>query len=550
MRRFLCPTQTLVDIFVGVICLALLMVTAIGLPLVWDEPNAILRADKLEKWMTRWCLANPEIGSPWDARVIHDFCPYTTQIEGHPAFYGVVIAAGHAMTRRILPGWMSYRFGPMLLFSIATAACFHRLSKSFGRRGAIFGVAALVTMPRLFAHAHFASIDGPLTSCWMLTWATFEWARQSRWWGPITWGVLLGLTMSCKFTGWAAIAPFLAWAVLYRDRGAGRVCLIGGAVAILTFLDANPPLWADPVAGLNQFLEMNLNRAAHGNNIPTQFLGATYDLDHPLPWYNSLVWTVITVPPASLVFAMTGLVHTLRQADREGSGLLLVFNWAVLVIVRALPISPPHDAERLFLPSFAFLALMCGVGAHAMLGRTAFLTHVGHRFRVLALVIALGTSAVETIWYAPQWLSYYSPIVGGLRGATALGFEPAYYWDGLDDEVINWLKAHVRPEDRVYCQISRDFDELTQRELGLPFKFTSQSRGQCEWYLIQNRPSFWDETDRLTFEFEQPVFSKTIRHPAAGIGPWQLDVPVISVYTNIQFQNASQRVQRNRSSVE
>ena len=34
----------------------------------------------------------------------------------------------------------------------------------------------------------------------------------------------------------------------------------------------------------------------------------------------------------------------------------------------------------------------------------------------------------------PVPLSYFSPIVGGLPGATALGMEPTYYWDGLDSD--------------------------------------------------------------------------------------------------------------------
>jgi 4-amino-4-deoxy-L-arabinose transferase-like glycosyltransferase len=41
-------------------------------------------------------------------------------------------------------------------------------------------VGALVLLPRMFAHAHFASLDGPLTSCWILCWAAFTPQRASR----------------------------------------------------------------------------------------------------------------------------------------------------------------------------------------------------------------------------------------------------------------------------------------------------------------------------------------------------------------------------------
>ena len=51
---------------------------------------------------------------------------------------------------------------------------------------------------------------------------------------------------------------------------------------------------------------------------------------------------------------------------------------------------------------------------------------------MIGILLICGASAVNLRWYAPQWLSYYSLAIGGLPGATALGMEPTYYWDGLD----------------------------------------------------------------------------------------------------------------------
>ena len=82
-------------------------------------------------------------------------------------------------------------------------------------------VVALMLLPRLFAHVHFASFDGPLTSCWILAWAAFAPARES-WRRTVLFGVVLGMTLSSKATGWIAPVPFLVWALLYRDRAAAR----------------------------------------------------------------------------------------------------------------------------------------------------------------------------------------------------------------------------------------------------------------------------------------------------------------------------------------
>ena len=47
----------------------------------------------------------------------------------------------------------------------------------------------------------------------------------------------------------------------------------------------------------------------------------------------------------------------------------------------------------------------------------------------------------------PVPLSYFSPLVGGLPGATALGMEPTYYWDALSPEARRWLAEHTEPPD-------------------------------------------------------------------------------------------------------
>ena len=66
------------------------------------------------------------------------------------------------------------RLGPMLLFLVGSGSDVLRLQREYGVLGGERdGVAALLTMPRVFAHAHFATLDGPVTACWLLAWALF-----------------------------------------------------------------------------------------------------------------------------------------------------------------------------------------------------------------------------------------------------------------------------------------------------------------------------------------------------------------------------------------
>lgn len=165
-------------------------------------------------------------------------------------------------------------------------------------------------------------------------------------------------------------------------------------------------------------------------------------------------------------------------------------------------------------------------------------------------------------WYAPQWLSYYSPIIGGLRGADAAGMEATYYWDALDADVLDWLHRHTRDDETIEFA-SGSMENLTlmrrwgvlrrgvasrgaERHPGAP-GFPTERSGTAgadprRWYVIQRRPTFWTPQDRWLAEHERPAFSKTIRPPSWGFGPWRLDVPLILIYSAEQRDRAAAAV--------
>lgn len=552
------------SVLLAVLCASALLVTSPGLPMVWDEGDAIVRAERIpQEWQ------------------------YTTRREGHPAFYGMVIAAG----RWVSAGWLrpldAARFGPMMLFGLAAGAMFWRICREYSAAAAVGAVAALMLLPRMFAHAHFALMDGPLTSCWVLAWAAFPTggrgaSARARWPGAILWGIALGMTFSCKATGWIAPLPFIAWVALYRDRAAARALAVGLPLAAATFFVLNPPLWHDPLHGWVEFFDLNLHRAERlGLNIPIQFLGESHDLGNPLPWYNTLLWTAITVPVGTLLLAAVGIIAVVCRCRADRAGILLVANWLVLLIVRALPMTPPHDGVRLFLPSFAFLAGLAGVGCAEILAaagipalswlrgsrgdepRGALVFLKRPRFAplvVVALILIYGGSASSLYWYAPQWLSYYNLLIGGLPGAKAVGMEPTYYWDGLDRSVLDWLHANTEPGEKIrFGAISADNVELMRRprwrklERGTQF---DDSPGRFRWYVLQHRPGPWERqpVDPWLVKNARPAYRKTIR-PAwlrgvlRGWGvdvprPWRLDVPLMEVYDYPQYLQACEATGR------
>ena len=119
------------------------------------------------------------------------------------------------------------------------------------------------------------------------------------------------------------------------------------------------------------------------------------------------------------------------------------------MVVRALPNAPPHDGIRLFLPAFGFWCVLAGIGAQRVWERTAAARTERRLLIRAATVPGLVAGAVNVGRYYPQTLSHYNLLVGGVRGAAALGMEPTYWWDALDAEVLDWLNTHTAPGERV-----------------------------------------------------------------------------------------------------
>lgn len=474
----------------------LLVATSPAMPLVWDEGDTIDRAEAIAEGVRPW--------------------PYTTEREGHPPLSGLLVAAGHAIAPAGLDPLTSYRLGPILLFSVASGVLFYRLRRDYRLWiVAIVAVGVLLTMPRMLAEAHFATLDGPVTACWLLAWAAFRSARANRWWSPLL-GLALGLTLAAKFTGWLAIAPLAAWVILYRDRRGAIALAVAVPLALAVFIMLNPSLWSDPLGGLRTFFALNLNRADNpGLNITTQFFGRLYNLDHPLPFYNTLVWTLITVSPMSLVLAGVGLVASVRRWCSDPSSMLIVLNWATLILVRATPWAPPHDGIRLFLPSFAFLAALAGVGAGRGLYRETLFAPddekiVAQGWARVTIGIALVMGTVDAISYFPHGLSFYNRLVGGLRGAVALGMEPTYYWDGLDRPALDWLAENTGGDEKVAFASAPPRNLELLKRWGLLAKLPSDP-GRFRWYVLQCRPSAWQPVDRWLIENAQPSYQRTFK---------------------------------------
>ncbi len=330
-----------------------------------------------------------------------------------------------------------------------------------------------------------------------------------------------------------------------------------------------PNWWSDPLRGIAIFLWSNLTRQ-QTTFIPTRFFGTLYEFS--LPWYNTLAWVGLTVPPIVLLLIVMGVVGTAtrrsgsevrgsRIEERERSAgqradssacnpqfsilgpqslaWLLLLNAATLLVIRALPGAPGHDGERQLLGSFPFLACLAGVGAEFLRAWLArWRGAVLAAWLVGGLVAAtIGSAAAATWHYRSAPLSYYTELIGGVRGAAKLGLEPTYYWDALDRPAVEWLNSHTPGNERVlFCNYPATLDYL--RQAGeLRVEIRPDRPGEWRWYVLQNRPGLFAETpwNRWLAEHGRPAFTR------------ELDgVPLIWIFPFEEYEKARQATRRDR----
>ena len=511
------------SIIIFIIAFVLLNVTGKRIPLCWDEGDSLWRAEQIELWLGLKV-------APASAKPTADSLPYITYSEGHPAFYGILAASGDVLGRFVPDAGFRTLF--YLFYAFAIAAVFGKLLRRYPTTIAPSMIAAssMILIPRLYCHAHFAVNDSILTSCWVLAWVFFTEEEKPRSvWHAIPFGFFWGLTMASKFTGWLAIPCFAAVWLFHRNCKLFLYLLAGFVVAALTFYIVNPPLWSNPIGGMCEFFSRNLGRE-ETFNLTGYFFGRLENVTYSLPWYNTTVWILITIPVGilALVFLGFGELWRNRQMLFIQS---LILNAAVLPIVRALPHVPAHDNERLFITAFAFLAIIAGVGTLTLKRLLSRLPEFRRRFVYVSLISVVFLGSLSSwIIYAPHWLSYYNLTVGGLPGAYRLGLEPTYWWTDLDDSVLNWINENSQPGEKVQFQLCSRYNlNILIREKKLRVNYASAAPGRYRWYVMQTRPSVMNKRDWHFAQTQTPAHTVTI--PFSGTGPWNLSsVPLIRIY--------------------
>ncbi|MFA0731383.1 MAG: hypothetical protein LKKZDAJK_002511 [Candidatus Fervidibacter sp.] len=430
-----------IAVAIGIVAFLWLVLTAGDIGVGYDEPIYGGYALKYLAWLQLWwqSWARGDFFNPFRPEVID---LYWHAKDMHPPIPKLVAALGYALMRPLVgDDFAAMRSGTAFLFAAMLAALYWFGRKPLTKAGALFAVGAVAFMPRLFADAHFLTMDSPVTATTLLaTLALVRLLEQPSPWRLPGACLATGMAFASKANGFLTIpAAFLLAFFGTRDEGQGRWHGHGALLRVLlvalttvggmAFLFATWLwLWVDP---FHRFREYFTFHAKHFF-VHTFYLGRLWEL---APWHYPLVMTAVTVPTITLLMALIGTVLTLwRWRVTPMLVKMALLSYFVQIAPFLLPTTPKYNGIRLFEPAFPFLGILAGYafgtmaqGLMAWLRAKAAQWVSSPHLCVAALGLALLAPAAHgTLTSHPFGLSYYNALVGGVRGARA-NFEVTYW---------------------------------------------------------------------------------------------------------------------------
>lgn len=451
------------SIAVFVVALGATLLTLDDVGLAWDEPFSIISGRSYAGWLVRPSLDRAALDAHWGLN--HEHPPLAKLAMG---------VAQHVMGEGaglVLPS----RFAVALLFALLVELVFWFGGRSFGGLAGVMAALSLLCMPRVFGHAHLATLDVAMALTWLLAVAAFAMAvtRGGAGWCAAS-GLCLGLALLTKINAVFLPVVLVVWGVGWYRKRAVWPLVWTFALGGLVFLAGWPWLWPAPYERLNAYLLPDWRVG-----IPVLYFGRIYV---KAPWHYPLVMTVTTIPVGILFLVIVGARDAVRRLRAEPLLALLVVNVAVGLGVFMTPWLPKYDGARLFLHVFPFLALLAGIGGQRCWGWVARRRGARSR-RPLSLAVVLFATQAGAVWLIhPYELSYYNALTCGLWGADRLGLETTYWHDPVNRQLFRWLNRRCQ-----YGQVIAFYPVGEQVVRRGPRRASDEPNDFYEWYYLDAR---------------------------------------------------------------
>ncbi|WP_165223949.1 glycosyltransferase family 39 protein [Aquisphaera insulae] len=391
---------------------------------------------------------------------------------------------------------LSGRLAPALAFALLVAAIAAEAGRRWGLAAAYAAGGSLAMMPRAFAHAHLGALDTFLALFWTLALLAGARAMEKGGLGRSAGaGLVWSLALLTKIHAWLLWPLMAGWAACRLRRRAPGAIAAWTIAGVVGFVAGWPWLWYDTIARWRGYWWTSVARTP----IMVEYFGRV-TADRDVPWHYPWVYFAVTVPVGLQLLGVLGLARGWKGRKADPFPLLLATSIGLFLVLFSTRV-PVYDGERLFLHVFPAWAMLIGLGfgdVWERAGRVATSRPIAGRSRLLraGAVAFLLAQGAGTLSVHPFGLSYYNLLVGGLRGAEALGLELTYWGDAVDRVLLDRLAAEASPGAEAAIAptlypsqgIATTTAALLRRKIILA---DEEAATRAEWVAVSRRRAYW-----------------------------------------------------------
>lgn len=342
------------------------------------------------------------------------------------------------------------RVGSASAFALTILLLGVTTSQWYGRPIGMLTAIMFATIPRVFGHAHIASLE----SFTNLTYTAAVVAVASGWRSEsapniksasLT-GAIFGLALLSKMQAVFIPVPLGLWALLrWRERALVPL-IVWGLTGLIVFVVGWPTHWFEPWESIPKYFRGAADRAS----LSVWFNGMHYT-DKTVPRSYVLMtflWTVPISIPLLATIAVIGRYRRLHSSSASAGAffsqeLFILLEGLFPLVMFSLPRVPVYDAERLWLPALPLLVLSAAAGMALLMNLVK-----SRSPRAEAAVFGIATLALlfpawNAARVAPCYLSSVNLLGGGLRGAERSGQELDYWGNALTRSLLTEIVKTV-----------------------------------------------------------------------------------------------------------
>jgi 4-amino-4-deoxy-L-arabinose transferase-like glycosyltransferase len=535
-KRWILRDET-IAILLACLTAILLVVTASDIGLTIDEPAYIAGAHSYAGWFyilfkdPPRALETSTIDYYW--KVNHEHPPVDKIYSGL-----IWLAARH-----IFDELTASRLGNILLVALMIGILYMMLARTYGKPAGLFAAAGILCLPRFFFHAHLAALDIPIAvSSLLMTWLFWKTVDQKNWAWGLLWGIGWGLTVATKLNGVFILVALVPWFLFFRRKWSVALRLIlMGVFAVFTFFLVWPWLYYQTWERVQEYINFHL----HHYGIGQWYLGQFF---MPPPWHFVFVIIWAVVPLSVMILSFFGMARAGRGAHDGGFAWLMILSVVASISPFMFGVNLLYDNERLLMPVFPFLVALAGIGFGWLVHLLKKLVErIKRPALVMPVAVILGFAFLTPQSWTmlrlyPHLLSYYSEGVGGLQGATKLGFETTY-WCEVFSDALPYINTHAESGEIIWSEdndVLRYYQALGVLRQDVSFLDTNppqnninitdvESFKNVDWYIFDYRQSQYGEKGEAGYfplailKSQTPVYKLTFK-----------DIPLMKVYGKLK----------------